>query len=412
MFRVYEGQSVTRIDLTGNKITKEYIIRRELKLTVGQPFRLATLQGDITRLENLAIFSSILVIPTQETEGVALEFNFREMPWILPSLSVGYTEQDGWSVGPAVAALNLLGRNIYLSANARFGGSTSYRLYFNYPWITWKHLSTEMTASHIIRNDKVLEFGETSDEITPWVGMYLGRHGRLRCGFSYFKMHSDTEGITLSSDNTDNLYRLGVSLAWDTRDSWRNPREGWHNEWVGMRTGGWLGGDGDSWLGVYDLRRFQPLMPAQTLVLGGLVSMQSGEVGRELPSYLQYFLGGSSSVRGYKTEELGKELFGKNQLIGTVEYHLLVQDLKEYRLLGLAFSLGLKLVAFTDVGLAWSRSEDFNWSRTAIGYGIGAHLLVPGVEVVRLDLGMSRRGDIVIHLAARPKLEAQRYRLR
>ncbi len=412
IFGPFENVTITRITITGNKITKEYIIRRELKSHVGEPFHIETLHQDLQRLENLAIFSSIEAAPEADDSGVAIQIHVREMPWILPSVSVGYSEQDGWSVGPALATLNFLGYHIYIAANARFGGSTSYNLYLNYPWITWHHLSLDLTMSHMNRLDKVLDFKETSDEVTPWIGFYLGKNGRIKAGFSYFRMESDTDGITISPENADNLYRLGLSLGWDSRDSWRNPHQGWFNEIMAMKTGGILGGNGNSWLTIWDLRRFQPIRPTQTLVLGGLLSQQSGEVGTDVPSYLQYFMGGASSIRGYQTDVLGKELFGKNQLIGTIEYQYLLKDLREYRIIGLSFSLGLKIAAFVDTGIAWNRAGDFNMHRAKSGYGIGAHLLVPGVDVVRLDLGMSEYGDVVFHLAARTKLDAQRFRLR
>ena len=58
----------------------------------------------------------------------------------------------------------------------------------------------------------------------------ISDHGWARAKFSYFEMRSDTAGITLSPDNEDQLLRLGASIGWDTRDSWRNPRRGGQNE--------------------------------------------------------------------------------------------------------------------------------------------------------------------------------------
>ena len=64
-------------------------------------------------------------------------------------------------MGPALATLNFLGYHIYIAANARFGGSTSYNLYLNYPWIAWHHLSLDLTMSHMNRLDKVLGIRDT-----------------------------------------------------------------------------------------------------------------------------------------------------------------------------------------------------------------------------------------------------------
>ena len=55
-------------------------------------------------------------------------------------------------------------------------------------------------------------------------------------------------------------------------------------------------------------------------MLSGLVSLQSGELGTDVPGYLNYFMGGANSIRGYGVTDLGEELSGKNQMLGTAEY--------------------------------------------------------------------------------------------
>ncbi len=403
-----EGKVVRSIAITGNNITKEYVIIRELELEVGEPFSVKTMKEDITRLDNLGIFSSVTILPKDAADGgVDLELAVREMPWIIPYVALKISDQTGVSIGPAASSMNLVGRDISLSGRVLFGGATTYQVIMDWPWITWNHLSLNLVAAHIIRDDDVRGFQETSDEISPWIGTYLGRHGRLRLGYSYFGMKSDTDGITLSSDNRDAFHRLGAGIGFDTRDSWINPHRGWLTDLQLMRTAG----DSRFWTTDLDIVRYQPL-GKNTLVLSGLATGQSGDFGTDVPVYLDYLMGGSNSIRGYEIDVLGRELSGKNQLVTTFEYQYLLWDVREVLLYGFAVTLGVELAAFVDTGIAWNVAEEFNTDRSRTGFGFGIRTLVPAIGEIRFDLGFSTDGDAVFHLATWPKMDAQRQRLR
>jgi outer membrane protein assembly factor BamA len=247
-----------------------------------------------------------------------------------------------------------------------------------------------------------------SYEFTPGVGTYLGEHGRLEGRFSLFRMKSDVDGKTLSPDNKDTLPRLGLSLGWDTRDSWRFPRRGWQNELELWRT--W--GDGDFWSMNLDLRRWVPIARRQRLLLSSLTSLQSGAVGEDIPVYLTYHMGGANSIRGYSIDDLGRRLYGKNQLIGTAEYSVNLLPLQRWDIWKFALRLGLDVAVFSDIGIAWSESRELSVDRARAGGGVGLRLLVPGSEMVRLDVGWSPDGGFHFHFASGSKPEAQRQRIR
>lgn len=177
-------------------------------------------------------------------------------------------------------------------------------------------------------------------------------------------------------------------------------------------------GSGDFWSLDVDLQRYQPLTNRQTLVVGWLTTLQSGQVGIDVPSYLQYFMGGANSIRGYEFDELGRELFGKNQMILTLEYQYLVTDIRPFPVWKWAFPLGLEIAGFTDTGIAWDTDpgleldDSFSWDRAKTGVGIGLRFLVPSVDVIRVDLAIGEDGKVRFHFAVWPKLYAQRYRVR
>jgi outer membrane protein insertion porin family len=415
---IFAGRLVSDITISGNNVTEVYVIRREIHTQVGDTLSIAGVEGDIGRLENLGIFAEIQVVATGYSNGVGLEYQVREMPWIVPYVAFRYTEENGWAVGPAASSVNLFGRDILLSARALFGGVNTFEVSLNWPWITGNHFGFDLQAAKLNREQVILDFEEDSYEVTPWVGTWWRQNGRVAGMVGWFQMNADSSGRTLSPDNQDNLMRVGGRLGWDSRDSWRNPHRGWKNELQVIRTGGPLPGDGDFWTCDIDLQRYQPLTARQTLLLGWLTVLQTGQVNVDLPSYLQYFMGGSNSIRGYDFDVLGGELFGKNEMIVTAEYQYLVTDLRPIRLWKWAIAAGLEVAAFTDLGIAWDTdpalelNDNFSWDRFKVGGGIGLRFLVPSVDVVRMDMAIGEDGSFRFHFAVWPKLYAQRLRIR
>ena len=404
----FAGREVTLVVFVGHQSTRDDVIRREVETRVGEPLSPESVAADVQRLDNLQIFAQITVSAEPDGEGVRLSFRFKEMPAWIPWLGFSYTEQDGFSAGPKFSALNLRGRAISLGARAYFGGAKQYSARLTWPSIAAHHTTFDFYGARLSRTDTLNEFKETSYEFTPELSRYLGRHGRLEAKFSLFRMHSDVDGKTLDPDNKDTLPRVGASIGWDTRDSWRLPRHGWQNELELWYTGG----DGDSWSMNLDLRRWLSITDRQRLLLSSLTSLQSGTVGVDVPEYLLYRMGGANSIRGYSIDDLGRTLYGKNQLIGTLEYSLNLIGVRRFDFWRFAVSMGLDLTVFADAGIAWSEPEDLALRRARGGLGAGIRLLVPGSEMVRFDVGWSPEGGFHFHFASGSKPVAQRQRIR
>lgn len=408
----WAGRTVTAIDLAGRDVTREHVIRRELQSQVGQPLDPDTVLADLQRLRNLGIFAEAEAAAEADGEGARLTYTVREMPPWVPYLSLTYTEENGFSAGPGLSALNLAGRQVTLSARAEFGGANQYRVRLLWPWMAGDHVSLDVYAARLERDDTLNGFREQSHEFTPSVGRYLGPHGRLAGTLSLLRMEADVPGKTLSPDDVDQLVRLGVSLGWDTRDRWDSPRRGWLNELELTRTGGFLGGDGDFWTATLDLRRWQPAGKRQTLMLSGLATLQTGLTGRDLPVYMDFHMGGANTIRGYSLDVLGHQLYGKNQLVGTLEHSFELVPVRRWDVWKWSLRMGLDLAVFGDAGIAWEEARDLTLPRARGGLGAGLRLRLPATEMVRFDLGWSPAEGFHFHLAALSKPEAQRKRLR
>ena len=407
-FEQYRGQTIVDITLAGNHVTKDWVIGREIWATEGKVLDPEIIHEEIVRLENLAIFGEVVVSASKVEGGVALNYSFTEMPWIIPYPAMNYTEENGFSLGVGVASPNFAGRDIMLSGTAVFGGTTKYNFSASNPWITGNHVSAGITAFHQTRSNYLLDFKQTSDMVSLNTGKYIGQNGRLIVSGGYYGVGSDKPNITLDPDNVDELWYGSVSLGYDGRDSWRSPHEGWHNEASLL----YIGGDANTWTLGLDARRYQPVGDRQTIATGPYLGLQTGTVGQDIPQYLQYFIGGANSVRGYELEELGKEIFGKNQFLYTLEYRYLAIPTRPVKILKWTFSLGLELATFGDVGVAWSDPDDFNFDRTRSGYGVGVRLLVPGIDSLRFDVARSEEGNTVFNFGVRAIFDERKKRVR
>ncbi len=410
--QVFEGLRVARIELEGNRITKDHVIRRELRTEIGRPLSLSDFEADLQRLDNLDIFSSVKVTGHARDGGVELVLRLRELPFAVPYISYDITDEDGLSLGPALKSVNMLGRDVFVAGYLLYGGRTLYLLDLSAPWVAGNHVSFDLDLSRVERENELDGFQEISYEISPRIGTYVGDHGRAAVSMSYMRVEADLPGHTLSTSNRDHLVCLGGSLGYDTRDSWGNPHVGWQNEIEFSQTGGVLPGDGDFWTTHVDVRRFQPAGRDRTIVLGWLLSLQQ-EAGRDnFPEYMDYRLGGANSIRGFEVSELGRTLRGRHQLLATFEFRGPLLPVREYELLNQTADLGLAWALFADSGLAWNGRSQLEWDRVATGAGIGIRLLMPVVDMTRLDFAVSEHGDLRVHFAVFSKLKAQRFRFR
>ena len=227
----FESRPVTRIGIEGRRVTREYVITREIETKVGEPFRLATLEADLQRLENLGLFAETSVVPASDGDGVALTFTFKEMPPIIPFPSFLYTEENGFSYGAALSAMNLTGRGISLSARAYFGGTTQRWARLSYPWIGGNHRSFDFFGGQRERFDTMNGFNEESWEFAPG-GRHLARPPREAPGGAVALQDAERRGGQDPRPGQRGRVRAPLrDLGYDTRDSWRSPSEAGRTSW-------------------------------------------------------------------------------------------------------------------------------------------------------------------------------------
>ena len=403
--RLLEGVLVREIRVTGLRTRSAEVVERHLATRVGAPFHHATLLLDRRRLDELRLFSEVALEPRLEKEAVVLEVTVSDTLRILPIVVIRVTDENGISAGPGIRTIHLLGRQAQLGATVRFGGETAVAATLDSTTITPGVRAWHVGFSDSRRRNELYDFDEHATTVDGRISRNW-THG-LRTGVAGDVMTLDTgaSGASLSPDGTDVIPTVGLFVNVDTLDSSTDPRSG---TWAELQVDR-LFGDATSWTFTIDGRRFQKLSARQGVGLFSLASFQTGEVGETLPEYLQYALGGGNSIRGW---DLGSRR-GRNQFIGTLEYTYVARPVSAFTVAGVNLYVGLQLVGFADLGLTWTNSDDFRAASAIDGYGLGVRVLVPFVDVVRVDVAWGEPGrGATAYFGVSLKAARQRQRVR
>lgn len=404
------GKPIREIRISPLKHTRESLVRDALWSKVGEPYLEENEAKDTGRLETLKIFSAGHFETSVVDGGVVLDVVLTEtQPWI-PLISANLTDNDGITLGPGLKAGNLFGRAISLSAAARFGKATTVEVRSEAPWYPGSGRAFRFQGRYRDGYDDLREFQENSFDLEFWVGQQFLNHLGADIRLGFFLMESETDGITLSEDNRDLTPSLGIAFGYEKIDLKPNPHDGWYLEAEVRKNGGFLGGDGDWWSLVYDIRRYQPIRPRHTLQLASYATFQLGEIGVDIPSYRSFFIGGTNSVRGW---EFGSRE-GQHELLNTFEYRWDVKEARDFTLFKkFTFYAGLQLSLLADVGLTWNDGDGIGSDNVIGGIGAGIRILLPYIDVIRFDVAYGESGATVsLHVGGFEKVKKQRDRIR
>lgn len=363
---------VAEVRIEGLRKTKEYAVRRELKLKQGDLYNVGALRRDAARLDSFNAFESIdaSVEPAAQEGQVVVIWKLKERP------KSGYVSFGG-SYGPSTG---LFGNVDLVKSNFRgllqqvhlttgigtAGGGLSSQLTYIQPWIA-EDTSLESSLFSVARfrfSDDLLNNGS--------IGQYFERHRGVR--FTATKTLSSSESFALGTRYEDvtvddlpiqdftipltsasaNVFALSGRYTNDRRDSILYPTTGYIERafldpgiaWPRHDgTDGFVRASGD-YRRYYPLNHFVPNPTQETpkkrpKVLFGRLS--GGASAGNLPFFEQYFLGGTQQgLRGYRNARF----WGKYYVLATTEYR---QPLGKE----------LTALAFVDVGDAWGSRYQF-----------------------------------------------------
>ena len=227
IFKIKESEQyyVERINILGNNITHENVIRNSLEIDEGDPFNELLNAKSINNLKSLNIFGSV---KSDVKEGTnintkIIDIEVEEKPTGEISLGAGYGSEGG-TFGFAVTENNFLGKNIKLSTNLRTtddsirGSFSVTNPNFNY---SNKALITGIQSTTI---DKMSDYGYE----TKKTGFSFGtRYEQYENTFFSPQISTAVEDLTTNTTASDSLKKqtgsyfdtkLNYSLDFDKRN--------------------------------------------------------------------------------------------------------------------------------------------------------------------------------------------------
>ncbi len=408
---------VKDIIISGNEVTKDEIILREMNLKPGKYFTIEKYSKDLQNIYNLGLFNKVDIYPIPvESKQIMLNIDVNERWYILPLPSGGIEDGEFKKVWAGINLRwdNFRGRNESVNLGFRLFYNPSVSLSYYVPWIGEKlHLFTNVGGSWSRSRNKSLTavgkengsgtitFSDENYENTSYsanlqLGKYffkqLGIYTRVR--YNYLSVNEYKTGRTVSSTGIDKYYSLGGGFTFDNRDIKEYATKGFQFD-ISANRYSYFNSKVDFYKFRLESQSFLPLNFNKdyyiTIASRIVTALASGE---SIPFYHRELLGYSDEyVRGWKSVAFE----GDNILTAYNEIRipvispryidakniLLVRDMPILKKMSLRH--GLYFTLTYDVGTAWDKSESIAKQRFLSGAGIGINFIAPFGYVLRLD---------------------------
>ena len=382
--RVY----VRRIDVVGNKLTNDDVIRRELRQTEGGAFSPALVNRSKIRLQRLSFFDEVEIetVPVAgRDDQVDLQVVVKERPTGSFLFGLGFSGDDGALIQANISQANLFGTGNSLNFGVqRSDIIESVNIQYTNPFYTRSGISRTIGISG--RNIDSAR-ANTSAYLTQTLGVNINYLFPLSETNS-FSVGARAESIDLESTPfsvpevtnfidqfpENDLFTITAAFAHDTRDSLIYPTRG-----KSMRLSVEAtvpGSDLEFYRVNLDSNIYFPFTRRIALKLGLGIGYGDGYGDTEgLPFFKNYFAGGSSSVRGFEARSLGpRDSSGFPQPFGGAKRILFNTSL----LLPIgAGALDKRLSLFVDGGQVFSNDDSVSLDDVRFSAGVGFNWISP-----------------------------------
>ena len=382
--------------IKGNTKTKDYVIMREMRQKVGEPFNAKLMRRSMERLYNLGFFEDVNIkrLAGVEPNAVVIEIEVKEKRTGTFGIGAGYSTREGLigSIGVADTNFRGTGDAVSLSFETSADEEDAHGFAFSYrrPWLD----SHETAGVFRIFNRTYQYYDYDTDGDLKERYMRKGKGGEITLSrpmseystnFVSLKQRTDeyirhvsdgksgdrsgVSGESWRRENFGTTRSIGVQHVTDTRDNIYNPTTGGRVS-IGGEFAGFIGGDFDFQKYTIEHQQFWPAGHAQVWGAKAAYGVGYGD----LTEFNQFRVGGQSSLRGYRDDQFR----GSHMTLWTLEYRF-------------PLAKSVQGILFTDWGGAWGsgflpKGKDIYGSG-----GMGIALNTP-LGPLRLDYGRGSQG--------------------
>ena len=386
-FAIEEGVRVRvgRVEITGNDVTKDKVVRREISLVPGDYYDGVKLRKSRSRLMNLRYFEQVdmLLEPTEREDVRDLVVVVKEARTGRLMGGLGFSSIDKlmatFEIGQSNFDLknwpSLRGGGQKAQLKATFGTKRrDIELSFTEPWFFDRQLLFGFEAfAHDYLTPK--DYDERTIGFSTRLSKPLWPSVRGTVRYTLQRVEIDAEEdaseLIKSEEGKKLIGSIEGQLDRDTRDSYFMPTRGSRVTLSEEVAATWLGGD----------EEFHKEMLASSwyysIVEGHIVRLRAEIAGVEefgqsdrVSIFERLFLGGPRTIRGFDyqdvgpKDEQGEPIGGKSSLLFSVEYSYPIVS-------------PIRGAVFYDTGNVWPEAYHYDVSDLRAGVGIGLRIMIP-----------------------------------
>ncbi|WP_168665629.1 outer membrane protein assembly factor BamA [Paraburkholderia sp. SG-MS1] len=397
--------SVRQIAVTGNTITREKVVRREILQSEHDWYDSKKVAASQDRLNRLGYFSKVEVttVPVEgASDQVDLDVKVVEKPGATVRLGAGYSSTDRTVLSAGITQDNVLGTGTSLGVDV-----TAAKLFRTFsvtqsdPYFTSGGVS-RTTSAYYHSNQPLYYSSDSRFKIVTTgldtrFGVPVGDADKAYVGvaFEHYRLDPDDKApqsyIAYVNKYGRDSNGVPIMVGWshDRRDSAVFPSQGYFAQ-AGVEYGTPIGGN-QYYKADINARYYYALARGVVLSLNLQGGYGDGLGNKPYPLFKNYFAGGIGSVRGFEPNSLGPRdpktgvpIGGSRMLTGNVELKAPVPGLRRDDRLG--------VFAFIDGGNVWGTqgpSVGANGVRFSYGAGfawnspIGSFKISAGFPITR-----------------------------
>lgn len=379
---------IRQIHITGNRRTKEKVIRRQLEIAPGDYYRQSQVIRSQQNIYNLGFIEPDIRLDYERINSngdIDLQIDVTDKPSGVANVGLGYNSQDKFVGQLSLSQNNLFGNNWSSGITWNFGGSTqNFELSFTNPnlydsdvllgtnlYYTKKNWSS--FYYEIYTRGGAVRLGQS----IPWVD-----RSRASVGYSFYsKKYNITNRNAIFADSLANATlieldqldwrytsAMNFTLSRDTRDNIFFPTKGSQITLYSEVAGGPFMGDFDYFKQIAQVNWYAEAWKKLTFRTKWRFSYITpyGD-SEDAPPDEKFYLGGTGAdgIRGYPDRSIGPAGGGTRAIIFSTE---LGYPIAGDQVIG---------VGFFDAGDSYNKLRDFNFMKFKKGVGAGVRIRSP-----------------------------------
>jgi outer membrane protein insertion porin family len=391
-FRVNKGELVTigEINVIGNSITRDKVVRRELRLFEGELYNETDKRISYANVRRLGFFDNVdfqQKVSDQRSDIMDIDINVEERSTGQLNIGAGYGGFQGFTLQGSIQQTNFMGYGINFGLNINYAERFQqlFNLNITDPYFRDTNYSLGFDAYRSLRF--VIDYQDVKTGGSVTLGKRYGDYviASLRYKFEAVRLDLNNDSFTdvftpeRIEDAEGISSGLTASITYDKRNDRMFPTDGYFARASLEQTG--LGGQVTYTKAAANARFYQP-------IIGSLVwrnNLVYGWIGApgDVPVNELYRLGGPNTVRGYDffsiaqretSQQAYNAAIGSGQAFPEAWAQIPVGGSQQlyYNLefeWGLVKEAGIRGVVFFDAGLA-NNSIDLGELRTSYGFGV------------------------------------------